>query len=357
MTLLLVYLFLAVGISFLCSILESVILSINLSHISVIKKEDPKAGAILEKLKSEINISIAAILILNTIANTLGAAGVGAEAAKFFGMDYVFYISVMLTLLILFISEIIPKTIGAVYYKQLAPYVAYVIRFFIFITYPLIKISLFVTKKISNGKMENKLTREEFLQTMLLSEDNGVIDEMESEVIENLLSLDKSKIFDILTPRSVVFAIDANTKLKEIIEQDGIMRFSRIPVYEGTIDNIIGIAFSKQIFQGAIYDKSMFIKELVQPVFSLHENIPVSYALEMFIKRKEHMFIVTDSYGQTEGIVTLEDCIETLLGFEIMDEHDTTDDMRKLAKERMKQRKKERKMIKKISKEPQDTSL
>ncbi|MBE0490946.1 MAG: HlyC/CorC family transporter [Sulfurospirillum sp.] len=351
MSLLFVYLFLAVGVSFLCSILESVLLSINPSHVSIIKKDNPKAGLLLEKLKNEINISIAAILILNTIANTLGAAGVGAEASKIFGSDYVFYISVLLTLLILFVSEIIPKTIGAIYYKQLAPRIAYIIQFFIYITYPLIKVSLFVTKKISQGKKANKITREEFIQTMLLGEDDGVIDEMESDVIENLLSLDKSKIFDILTPRSVVFAIDANTKLKDIIEKDDIMRFSRIPVYEETIDNIIGIAFAKQIFQGAIYDKSMFVKELVHPVFSLHENIPVSYALEMFIKRKEHMFIVTDSYGQTEGIVTLEDCIETLLGLEIMDECDTTDDMQRLAKEKMKQRKKEKKIIKKITKQ------
>jgi CBS domain containing-hemolysin-like protein len=325
-----------------------------MSNINIIKKENPKAGALLEKIKKDINVSISSILILNTIAHTIGAAGVGAEAAKLFGMENMFYISAVLTLLILFLSEIIPKTIGAVYYKQLAMYTAYFINFFIFVTYPLIKISLFITQKISDGKYSHKLTREELLETTLLSENLGAIDEMESDVIENLLSLDKSKIFDILTPRSVVYAIDANTKLKEIIEQDGIMRFSRIPVYDGSIDNIVGIAFSKQIFQGAIYDKSMHVSELVQPVFSLHENIPVSYALEMFIKRKEHMFIVTDSYGQTEGIVTLEDCIETLLGLEIMDEHDTTDDMRKLAKDRMKERKKERKHSKKSSKDFQD---
>jgi CBS domain containing-hemolysin-like protein len=350
MTLLFVYLALAVGVSFLCSILESVLLSLSMSNISVIKKEKEEVGVLLEKLKKDIDTSIASILILNTIANTLGAAGVGAEATRIFGSEYMFYISAGLTLAILFFSEIIPKTFGAVYYKKLAPFAAYLIRIFIVITYPLIIISLFITKKIAKGKNVHTFTREELLETTFLSEDEGVIDEKESEVIENLLTLNKSKIRDILTPRSVVFAIDKNLTVGEVLEKEGIYKFSRIPVYDGAIDNIVGMVLSKKIFQKAIEDKEVKVESLISTIFSINENIPVSYALDLFIKRREHLFIVTDSYDQTEGIVTLEDCIETLLGMEIMDELDTIDDMRKLAKDRMKAKKKNKEKKKKEKK-------
>jgi len=340
MTMLFIYIGLTVGISFLCSIAESVILSLNLSHINVIKKEKEQVGNLLEKLKKELDVSIASILIFNTIANTLGAAAIGAEASKLFGMEWVFYVSIGLTLAILFFSEIIPKTIGAVYYKELAPAIAYLIKVFIFLSYPLIKITLFVTKKISKDGSHNAITREELLETALLVEDGGHIDEKESDVIENVLKLSKSKVSDILTPRSVVFALEKSMSIEEVLKTEGIKKFSRIPVYEGSIDNIVGDVLSKEVFQKAIESKEGGIEDLVDPLFSINENIPVSYALDLFIKRKEHMFLVTDSYGQTEGIVTLEDCIETLLGLEIMDESDTTEDMRKLAKDKMKLRQK-----------------
>lgn len=343
MTLLFIYLAIALGVSFLCSIAESVLLSLNMSHISVIKNDNEKAGSLLINHKKNIDKSISSILILNTIAHTVGAAGVGAEAADIFGMEYMFYISAVLTLLILFISEIIPKTIGAVYYKQLAPLFAYVINAFIYLTYPLIIVSMFLTKKLSKRDTKSSITREELLHTALLVEDGGEIDEKESDVIENVLSLSKSKVSDILTPRSVVFALNKDLKINEILQKDEIRKFSRIPVYEESIDNIVGAVFSKAIFEKAIDDKESGIDDLLVPIFAISEKIPVSYALDLFIKRKEHMFLVTDSYGQTEGIVTLEDCIETLLGLEIMDELDTTEDMRKLAKDRVKKRKKKEK--------------
>ncbi len=339
MTLLIVYFSLAVGISFLCSMLESILLSLNISYINVVKKSKPKVGKILEKLKKDINVSLASILILNTVANTLGAAGVGAEAARLFGVEYMFYVSAILTLIILFVSEIIPKTIGAVYYKQLAPIAGYIINFFIFITYPLIMISLIITKKISKDDSSQIITREELLESTLISENEGVIDEKESDYIENVLRLSKSKVHEILTPRSVVFALEKGLTIKEIIDEAGIKKFSRIPVYDGTIDNIVGVVLSKKIFEKAIKNQDVKIEDLMQPIFSINENIPVSYALDLFIKRKEHMFVVTDSYDQTEGIVTLEDCIETLLGVEIMDELDTVDDMQRLAKDKMKKKK------------------
>lgn len=343
MTLLLFYMALAIGISYLCSLLESTLLSLNFSYIEVLKKEKPAVGEMLSKLKKEVSVPLSAILIVNTIANTVGAAGVGAEAARLFGIEYMFYVSAILTLLILFLSEIIPKTIGAIYWKELAPIAAYLIRFLIFITYPLVVVSLFVTRKIAGSHKGHHMTREEFLQSALLGEDAGIIDEKESDIIENTLQLSKSKVYDILTPRSVVFAVDKDLTVREVLLKEEVHKFSRIPVYEGSIDNVIGMVMAKKIFQKAIINQDVAIETIMQPIFSIHENIPVSYALDMFIKRREHMFVVVDSYDQTEGIVTLEDCIETVLGVEIMDEADTTEDMQAFAKTLMKLKKKQQK--------------
>jgi len=342
--LLLLFFVLSVGISFICSILESVLLSVNMSYIAVLEKEKPTVGRLLRIHKENINKSIASILILNTIANTLGAAAVGAQAAHIFGNDAVVYVSVILTFAILFLSEIIPKTIGAIYWKQLAPTAAHFIRIFIWLTYPIILTTLFVTNKISKGNEDaNSLTKEELLESMLMSEDEGVIDEKESDVIENILNLDNVKVGEVLTPRSVVFAIDESMTIKEVIQtQLAIFKFSRIPIYKGSIEDVTGLVLTKKIFKQALEDDSVTIGSIKKEIFSINENVPVSKALDLLIAKKDHMFLVMDNYDQTEGIVTLEDCVETILGVEIMDESDTTEDMRELAKMKMKQKRKEK---------------
>jgi len=345
--LLILFFVLSVGVSFLCSVLESVLLSVNMSYVAVLEKEKPKVGGLLKLHKENINKSIASILILNTIANTLGAAAVGAQASLIFGNDAVVYVSIVLTFAILFLSEIIPKTIGAIYWKSLAPLSAQIIRIFIWITYPIILTTLFVTDKISKGKEDsNSLTKDELLESMLLSEDEGVIDEKESDVIENVLKLDKIKVVDVLTPRSVVFALDEDMTIKDIIEtQEDIFKFSRIPVYKDSIEDVVGIVMTKRIFKQALVDDTVTVGSIKKKIFSLNENIPVSKALDLFISKKDHMFLVKDKYDQTEGIITLEDCIETILGVEIVDESDSTVDMRELAKQRMKERRKMQKEL------------
>jgi len=336
MDLLLLYFFAAVIISFICSILESVLLSVNMAYISVLKKERPTAGALLKSHKTNINKSIASILILNTIANTLGAAAVGAQAESIYGTGAVFYVSIILTFAILFFSEIIPKTIGAVYWKSLAPTAAYVIRFFIWLTYPIILMTLFVTNRISKSDDTLSLTKEELIESTLLSEDEGVLGEKESDVIENILLLDKIRIKEILTPRTVVFALDGSRSIKDIIENEAaIFKFSRVPVYDESIENITGIVMTKKIFKQALQDDSVPLKSVEKDIFRISENLPVSKALDLFIHKKEHMFLVLDGYDQTEGIVTLEDCVETILGVEIVDESDSDADMREVAKQKM----------------------
>lgn len=345
MELLILFFALAVGISFLCSILESVLLSINMSSIAVLEENRPRAGKVMRNLKEKINKSIASILIINTIANTLGAAAVGAQAEIVFGSHFVFYVSVLLTFAILFFSEIIPKTIGALYHKELAVFAAYMIRFFIFITYPIILTTLFVTDKISkNKKGAEALSKDELIHSTLISENEGVIDEQESDVIENVLQMDEVKVKDILTPRSVVFGLQQDMAIKECIKFEQLFSFSRIPLYKDSIDQITGLVLTKQLFEQAFKDDTKPIDEIKMEIFAINENLPVSKALNLFIKRKEHMFLVVDNYEQTEGIVTLEDCIETLLGVEIMDESDDIEDMRLFAKQKMKIKRRQREL-------------
>ncbi len=351
MDLLILYFLAAVIISFICSVLESVLLSVNMPYISVLEKERPKVGQLLKSHKTNIHKSIASILILNTIANTLGAAAVGAQAESIYGTGAVFYVSIVLTFAILFLSEIIPKTIGATYWKNLAPTAAYTIRFFIWITYPLILMTMFVTKRINKDDEGMSLSREELIESTLMSEDEGVLDEKESDVIENILLLDKIKIEEILTPRTVVFALDGSRSIKDIIKSEpAIFKFSRVPVFDGDIENITGMVMTKKIFKQALEDENVMLKSIQKDIYKINENIPVSLALDLFIKKKEHMFLVLDSYDQTEGIVTLEDCVETILGVEIVDESDSDADMREVAKLKMRmQRRIEEKSKSKVS--------
>lgn len=344
----LIFLFvLVIAISFLCSILESVLLSTNISYISVLEANSPSVGKLLKKLKIDIDKSISAILILNTIANTLGATAIGVQAQIVFDNDsnLILFVSISLTFMILFFAEIIPKTIGAVYWKQLAPYAARIIRAFVFITYPVILLTLFVTKKIKSGKEDtDTISREELIHTTLLSEEEGIINDLESDIIENTLKLKESKLKDILTPRSVVFAVEKSNVIKDLLDDKRTYKFSRVPVYDGSIDNIVGVVLTKKLFKHAIKNKNSTIESIMVPIDHMNENIPVSKALNSFIKSKVHMLVVVDGYDQTEGIVTLEDCIETLLGLEIMDELDTTEDMRKLATHIMKEKRKKKDM-------------
>jgi CBS domain containing-hemolysin-like protein len=310
-------------------------------YISVLEKTQPKAGKLLKFHKLNLNKSIASILILNTIANTLGAAAVGAQAESIYGSGAVFYVSIILTFAILFLSEIIPKTIGATYWRTLAPMAAYIIRFFIWLTYPIILMTLFVTNRIKKNDDNLGFSKEELLQSTLLSEDDGILKEQESDVIENVLLLDKMKIEEILTPRTVVFALDGNRTITDIINNEkDIFNFSRIPIFDGSIENITGIVMTKKIFRQAITDDSVKLSTVKKDIIRINENLPVSKVLDMFIKKKEHMFLVVDGYDQTEGIVTLEDCVETILGVEIVDESDSDTDMREVAKQKMKRNRK-----------------
>ena len=338
MTVLLTYFLTALLVSFLCSLLESVLLSLSIAHVSVIEKEGGSSGKLMAELKENINKPLAAILTVNTIANTIGAAGVGAQTLLIFGNEWVAISSGILTLCILIFSEIIPKTIGAIYSKSLVPFTAYTIRVLMFIAWPFVILSETMSQLIHKGENggESKASREELLAMAEISEDEGSIDEQEGDIIENLMKLDDMPVEDIMTPRSVIFALKEGDTVGTVVEEHSPIAFSRIPIYEKDLDNIVGIVNRYDLVNKQAEDKfNVIMNQIMKPIESVLEKSSVSDVLDLFVKRRQQMFLVKDEFGTTTGLITLEDAIETLLGVEIVDEHDHVVDMRKLATAKM----------------------
>jgi len=289
-------------------------------------------GKKLSYFKENINRPLSAILSLNTIANTVGAASVGAIALIEFGSSWVAIMSGILTLSILIFSEIIPKTIGALYWKRILVPATFAIQVLIVMTYPLVVLLELLSKWLAKDGNEDKVSREEVIAMAELGEDEGTIEESESTVIENVLMLDDIPVEEVLTPRSVIFALDKTSSVREVLDKYNDIEFSRIPVYEEGLDNIIGIVRRHVLLKSKAEDQfDVTMGELAKPIHTVEENDSVGNVLDEFVKRREHLFMVKDQFGQVAGLITLEDAIETLLGIEIVDETDSVVDMRKLA--------------------------
>ena len=337
MTLLVIYLLLTLILSFMCSLLEATLLSSTSSYIESLDKKgySPKTVDLAKDVKQNIDKSISSILTLNTFANTMGAAGVGAQAAIIFGSNWQAVIAFILTLMVLFISEIFPKTLGAIYWRKFIVPAVYIISFMVKITYPFIFIATFITNTLQKGrKNEVNFSKDEIITIVDMSEKEGVLQAKESILIKNLFKLKNIKAKDIMTPRTVVFAFDSKTTLKEALLNDNLYVYSRIPVYNESIDDIAGVVFKQTILEKRVKKKKKtLLKDIIVPVHKVPENISVSTLFDMFIRMKMHLFIVQDEYGQTSGVVTLEDALETLLGIEIVDEMDQVTDMQEFAKD------------------------
>lgn len=326
------YFSLALGISFLCSLMESVFLSVSRAHIALMKKEGHRSGSILEQMKENISRPLAAILTLNTVANTVGAAGVGAETYKIFGSQWVAIGSGILTMSILVFSEIIPKTLGVTYSKKLSGMSAFVIRGMILFTYPVVLLLEVISNWIGPREKGEKMTREEMIVMAEMGEDEGAIEEQEGTIIENLLKLDDISVDEVLTPRSVMFTLQKDQTVGEVLEKHEHISFSRIPVTGEDLDDIIGIVRRYHLIKSKAEDKfHLTVGELADKVLTVNEDTSVADVLDEFVLKREHLFIVNDEFGTTVGLITLEDAIETLLGVEIVDEFDSVEDMRKLA--------------------------
>jgi CBS domain containing-hemolysin-like protein len=321
--------------------MESTLLSISSAHIEVLINKGTKPGKMLKKLKANIDRPLSAILTLNTIANMVGAAGVGAKTFDLYGNQWVALASGILTLSILVFSEIIPKTLGALYWKKLSTSTAYIIKLMIFITFPFVIFLRGVSSLISRNKSQSHLTREDMMALAQIGETEGILLKKEARIMENLFRLNKIYAGDVLTPRSVILAFQKNLTVEKAVKKHNPIRFSQIPIFDRDIDNVIGMVFRSKVLE--MYFKGrgqMKMEELMQPIYVIPQTKSIAKILDEFIKRKEQIFLVVDEYGGTEGIITLEDTIETLLGEEIVDELDTDEDMRKLARRKWSERQK-----------------
>lgn len=335
MTLLVIYLLIAIGVSFLCSILEAVLLSVSHGFVEKELSQRPRRAKILKEVKDDLDESISSILILNTFAHTMGAAGVGAQAAKVFGARWETLIAFLLTLAILYFSEIIPKTLGAKFWKRLALPAAVVIKWLVKLLFPLVWISAQLTSLFSRGDQPGFVSREELAALAKLGARHGALGSQESELLENMLQLRYTRTGEILTPRTVVCALDASLAIGEALAKLSDVPFTRLPVYESGLDSIRGMVLRPMLHEAAREGgEDAPLSDYIVPVHRVSEELPVLRLLDLFIKRREHLFLVEDEYGQTAGIVTLEDALETLLGREIMDESDTVEDMQALARDR-----------------------
>jgi len=338
MTLLVIYIIIAIGVSFLCSVLEAVLLSVTATFIAQSKQKNAHTGAVLDNTKNNLDQSISSILILNTFAHTMGAAGVGAQAVRVYGERWETLIAFLLTLAILYFSEIIPKTLGVTFWRKLAIPSAYIISFLVKAIFPLVWLATRVTSLFSRNKNET-ISREEILAFTALSYKEGAIATQENQLLENIFKLRDAKVADILTPRTVVHALRETMTVKEALSHKQTATFTRIPIYSDSIDMITGMIIKGQLYEcerQGLGDKQL--KEIQLPIHRISTKFPVLNVLDLFIKRHEQLFLVEDHFGQTVGVVTLEDAIETLLGREIIDESDQVEDMQKLAKENYRDR-------------------
>lgn len=339
MTLLLVYLFIALFFSFLCSIAEAVLLSTPNSYLVVKKNEGNLWAEKFLLLKSNIDKPLSAILSLNTVAHTIGAAGVGAQAIKVFGEAAFGIISGLLTLLILVVTEIIPKTMGASYWKNLSKFTSIIIRIMIIITYPLVIMSAFITKAIARNKKDFSTSREEISVLTSMGASEGIFTEKEKKIIQNFLQLKGVKVQNIMTPRVVIAQANEESLLKDFLKNKGYLMFSRIPIYAENEENITGYVFRQEVFEKLAEAKeNLKLKDIKRDILIVPNTNALFTVWETLLTKKEHIALVVDEYGGVDGIVTMEDIIESLLGLEIVDEKDTITDMQKFAREKWKMR-------------------
>jgi CBS domain containing-hemolysin-like protein len=334
MTLLLLYLLLSIGFSFLCSILEAALLSVPRSHVAVMTDRGSKAGELLRAMKDDIDRPLAAILTLNTFAHTLGAAGVGAQATAIWGEAWIGVVGVVVTVLILIFSEIIPKTLGAVHAKGLASFTAWTTHVLIIVLSPIVAVCNWISRLVSGSNQPAPMiSRDEVHIFASLAHEEGAIDHNEARIMRNLVALRDTSAEDVMTPRTVVFALRADQTVGEVTANEP-PRFARAPVIGESLDDVRGVVHRHDLFMAGSQERAGdTLARIARPVHHVPESANLADLLHQFIERREHLFMVVDEYGGTAGIVTLEDVLETLLGVEIVDETDGVKDMQKLARQ------------------------
>jgi len=339
MILLFVYLFLALFVSSICSIMESVLLSTPQSFLIVKQEKGNVWAKKFIDFKANIDKPLSAILSLNTVAHTIGAAGVGAQAVKVFGEASFGIVSAVLTILILVFTEIIPKTLGANYWRNLTMITSFTINIMVIITYPLVLMATVITKTFSRNKKEQTTSREEIAALARIGAYEGIFSEREHKIVQNILRLKNVKVNEIMTPRVVVAVADENQSLNEFLKNKDYLKFSRIPVYTENDENITGYVIRQEVFEKLAEDQhNLKLRDIKRKIVKVPNTMVLFSLWEILLENKEHIALILGEYGGLDGVVTMEDIIETLLGLEIVDEKDTFYDMQKYARERWKAR-------------------
>ena len=351
---LITFFLLAIVASFLCSLLEAVLLSITPSYARVKLQEGGRVGQQLEFFKSNIDQPLAAILTLNTIAHTVGAIGVGEQSARIWAdanpMITGVVVPVIMVLGILILSEIIPKTLGANHWQKLVPFTVGALRVIIFLLYPLVWFSQIITRKLKKDKSQSVFSHSEFLAMAEIGVTEGVVEQQDSQIIGNLLQMVAVRAKDIMTPRTVVRLASEEQTIKDFYQAAGELPFSRIPMFEGKVkEHISGYFLKAELLESLVEGKGdLPLNTIKRDITVVHDNFPISDLFNQFLEKREHIALVVDEYGGMAGIVTMEDVMETLLGMEITDESDSTVDMQALARKNWKARARRIGLIKKI---------
>ncbi len=350
MTLLIIFLLLSILFSFLCSVWEAVLLSITPSYSKRLAREGNKTGIFFEEAKKDIDRPLSAILTLNTIAHTVGAIGVGAQAGRIWGDNYInilgfnlsyeSIVASVMTLAILILSEIIPKTIGANNWKTLAGFTATSLKILLFILTPFVWLSQLITRSLKKNKDESVLSRSDFKAMAQSVEESGELQKSEYKIIKNLLGFEELKAEDIMTPRTVIVMAEENETIQDYYDSvNKQMPYSRIPLYSETHDNVTGKLLKDDLLlnlvEGNGYKK---LKDIKRPISAVQEDLSLPFLFEKLVQKNNHLSIVVDDYGMIQGLVTMEDLIETLFGREIMDESDNITDLQAYAREQWKKR-------------------
>lgn len=339
MTILIFYLFLAIGVSFFCSIAEAVLLSVRPSYIAALK-QDKNSTKTLKRLRDNLDRPLAAILTANTIAHTVGAAGVGAQASFVFGSEYLGIISAILTFLILVFSEIIPKTLGAVYWQKLAPGFGLLIHWLTISLFPLVWCSQKLTRLLSSSDTSAfAFSRDEMRAMAKIGQEEGILDVNERTIVSNLMKLQKLSVRDIMTPRPVIFSVSGDMSVQDFFAAHAGSPFSRLPVFGEGSDDVTGYVLKSDLLIAQAKDEfERKLSEFERDVLILLDKLKTSDVYDRLVREKSHLALVVDEYGTIQGLVTLEDVMETLIGLEITDEMDKVEDMQALAHQRWRDR-------------------
>ncbi|MGL4205702.1 MAG: CNNM domain-containing protein [Aeromonadaceae bacterium] len=333
MLLLLGYGLFALFFSFICSLWEAVLLCTTPSYIQQLSQQHPIQAGRLQRLKLHLDRPLAAILTLNTLAHTVGAAGVGAQASVLFGSKAVGIASGAMTLLILIFTELLPKTIGTSYWRELAPGIGRPLEILIWLFTPFVSLSRLMASHIHTETRPTHI-RDELAAMSQLGEIAGELDEQENQAIHNLLRFNQLKALDVMTPRTVIFSLPADMPLSDYVAHHAAAPFSRIPLYEEEKENIIGYVSKQELLLAHLQqDCSLPLRHCMKPLLVVLDSVRLPMLQQDLLLRREVISLVVNEYGEVEGLVTMEDLIETLLGLEIVEEGDVAVDMQKLARQ------------------------